>query len=345
MLKGKLVFICVMMISVIALVSCSNKTTNNIDDKEYITINESQKTTVYEYGISSKKLNREKICNYFLPDYDVNNMPEEQANGFTFVDSGDKTLAMGKGRIQYSINDDADVKSEIMFYYLFPDLLELGYDTKSDITDVEKDEDIKKIKQEIEDLILESDDEKIKLNRALKIEKKELQDIIKKIEKVEEDIYEIEDWEGNEYIALEYEIEKNNILMMGIEEPAQGYEVDVIGAQPTYIQVLVANGEILNLEASGLVSVDNYEEVIILSKEEALNIASREYEDVLTNETRELLNVKLEYVVIPDWTEETSQPNRMIPYWCIINTINGDEKYEDAIRINAINGGNLSYGE
>lgn len=345
MLKVKIVFTCIMMISVIALVGCSNKTTNNIDDKEFITGNENQNTTVYEYEISSKKLNRENICNYFLPDYDVNNMPEEQSNGFTFVDLGDKTLAMGKGRIKYSINEDADVKSEIMFYYLFPDLLELGYDTKSSVTDMENDEEIKKIKQEIEDLILESEDEKIKLNRALKIEKKEMQDIIEKLKDAEEDIDEIEDWEGNEYIALEYEIEKNNILMMGIEEPAQGYEVDVIGAQPTYVQVLVANGEILNMEVCGLVSVDNYEEVNILSKEEALNIAEKEYEDVLTNETRELMNVKLEYVAVPDWTMERSQPNRMIPYWCIINTIKGDGEYEDAIRINAIDGGNLSYGE
>lgn len=172
-----------------------------------------------------------------------------------------------------------------------------------------------------------------------------MQDIIEKLKGVEEDIDEIEDWEGNEYIALEYEIEKNNILMMGREEPTQGYEIDVIGAQPTYIQVLVANGEILNLEAYGLVSVDSCEEVIILSEEEALDIASKEYEDILTSETRELMNVKLEYVAVPNWTMESPQPNKMIPYWCIINIIKGDEEYEDVIRINAINGGNLSYGE
>lgn len=345
MSKVKIVLICVMMISVIVSVGCSNQTTDNIDDKEFVTRNEDQNTKVYEYGISSKKLNRENICNYFLPDYDVNNMPEEQSNGFTFVDLGDKTLAMGKGRIKYSLNKDADIKSEIMFYYLFPDLLELGCDTKSNVTDMEKNVEIKKIKQEIEDLILESEDEKIKLNRALRIEKKEMQDIIEKLKDAGEDIDEIEEWEGNEYIALEYEIEKNNILMMGIEEPAQGYEIDVIGAQPTYIQVLVSNGEILNLEACGLVSVDDYEEVVILSKEEALDIASKEYEDILTSETRELMDVKLEYVAVPDWSMESPQPNRMIPYWCIINIIKGEEEYEDAIRINAINGGNLSYGE
>lgn len=179
MLKVKFVFICVMMISVIALGGCSNQKTNNIVDKEFITGNENRNTTVYEYDISSKKLNRKKICNYFLPDYDVNNIPEEQSNGFTFIDVGNKTLAMGKGRIIYSINEDADVKSEIMFYYLFPDLLELGYDTKSNVADIENHEEIKRIKQELQDLILESEDEKIKLNRALKIEKKRCKILLK----------------------------------------------------------------------------------------------------------------------------------------------------------------------
>ena len=50
MSKVKIVLICVMMISVIVSVGCSNQTTDNIDDKEFVTRNEDQNTKVYEYN-------------------------------------------------------------------------------------------------------------------------------------------------------------------------------------------------------------------------------------------------------------------------------------------------------
>ena len=50
--------------------------------------------------------------------------------------------------------------------------------------------------------------------------------------------------------------------------------------------------------------------------------------------------------MIPDWTTEISKPIELRPYWCIIKNVEEDgEQYITADRINAITGGNLSYGE
>ena len=49
----------------------------------------------------------------------------------------------------------------------------------------------------------------------------------------------------------------------------------------------------------------------------------------------------MEYVVVPDWEEQ--EQYKLVPYWCVqIDSPSGNSSAE---RINAITGGNLSYGE
>ena len=84
----------------------------------------------------------------------------------------------------------------------------------------------------------------------------------------------------------------------------------------------------------------------ILSSEEALGILQKEDEEIISDKTGEIEGIKLEYVMIPDWTTEISKPIELRPYWCIIKNVEEDgEQYTTADRINAITGGDLSYGE
>ena len=84
----------------------------------------------------------------------------------------------------------------------------------------------------------------------------------------------------------------------------------------------------------------------ILSSEEALGILQKEDEEIISDKTGEIEEIKLEYVMIPDWTTEISKPIELRPYWCIIKNVEEDgEQYTTADRINAITGGDLSYGE
>lgn len=300
---------------------------------------------VFEYEISDKTLDRKAICEVLLPSYNVEKLPDVQENECTFVEDGNSEIVMGKGIVEFKSDDDSSKKGELIFYYMFSDVMEAGYDSKEQVEEISKLNDVVVVENKLEKLFLNSEDEKLLLNRAIRVNKLEMQDLSKKIADAEGESDVIENWNENEYIALEYEIEKNDIAIMGYEEPEQGYEIDVIGAKPVYLQLIISEGQIIYLEAQGMIDIKEGKTEKIISEEQAIEKANEEFKDVLSDDKRNLKCVKLEYVPIPDWTVVNSKPVKLTPYWCVIYEMENEELYEYAIRINAVNGGMLSYGE
>lgn len=65
------------------------------------------------------------------------------------------------------------------------------------------------------------------------------------------------------------------------------------------------------------------------------------YVNTILNSQVTISRIWLEYVVVPDWEEK--EQYKLVPYWCVqIDSPSGNSSAE---RINAITGGNLSYGE
>lgn len=324
---------------------CSGSSSVSEDFKNTEHSDNTVQNDAQKYKISAKDFDREKVCKTVLDNYDITDIPPEQENGCTVIDLGESSLLIGKGNIDYKKNNSASAIGSLFFYYVIPGLLDTAHDPESEVTVLKDNEEVKEIESEIASICISGENEELNLIRAAKVEKSELQDIASKLQKSGEQEEEITEWEADEYIGLEYEIVKNNIPVMGIEEPDQGYKLEIWAAQPAYIQVLIENGKILYLTVRGLVQSEEPEKTTLISEEEAIQIAEKESEDVISNINWTVKEVKLEYVSVPDWSANLPQPKELIPYWCIIRSYEGEETIEDAVRINAITGGNLSYGE
>lgn len=299
----------------------------------------------FRYQISAKEFNREAVCDAVLENYDTDQIPQEQENGTTIIDVGESSLLIGEGIVEYQKNSNASNIGSVFFYDIIPGLLDTVHDPKAEADTLKSDAGVTEMENKLAGICISGDKEKLNLNRAVKMGKEELQDVFAQLQKNGEQIDEITEWEADEYIGLEYEIVKDDIPVMGLEEPDQGYKAEIWAAQPAYIQMIIGDGKILYLSARGLVESGESEKVTVISKEEAIQIAEKENEEILSDTDWEIEEVKLEYVSIPDWSAELPQPKELVPYWCIIQKSTGEETYKNAVRINAVTGGDLSYGE
>lgn len=339
------IFLTMIILSLEVLVcsGCGADTSPNQSvDADAKTIDQSE---VRIYQISAREFDREAVCDAVLENYDTSKMPPEQENGSTIIDVGESSLLIGKGSLEYQQNSNASNIGSLFFYYVIPGLLDTVHDPKSEADTLKDNADVKEIENKIAGLCVSEDGEKLNLSRAVRMEKGELQDILSELQKNGEQTDEITEWDADEYIGLEYEIVKEDIPVMGLEEPDQGYKMEIWAAQPAYIQIVIGNGRILYLTARGLVQSGESEQVTVISREEAIRIAEKENEDILSDTNWTTEEVKLEYVSIPDWSADLPQPKELIPYWCIIQKDGGEESYQTAVRINAVTGGDLSYGE
>ncbi|MCM1499554.1 MAG: hypothetical protein NC124_13900 [Clostridium sp.] len=304
-----------------------------------------EQSGMFTYQISAKEFDREAVCDVLLEGYDTSKMPQEQENGSTIIDVGESSLLMGKGSLEYQKDNNAANIGSMLFYYVIPEVLDTAHDSESEADVLKEEAEVKEIESKVAGLCISEDNERLNLSRAVKMEKSELENILSELRKSGEYTDDITQWEAEEYIGLQYEMVKDDIPVMGLEEPNQGYKIDIWAAQPAYVQVLIGNGRILYMSARGLVQAGENEEVMVISKEEAVRAAEKETEDVLSDMDWKTEEVKLEYVSIPDWSVDFPQPKEMVPYWCIIKKNEGEEVYEAAVRINAVTGGNLAYGE
>lgn len=290
-----------------------------------------------QYEISNKEFNKELVCDVLLNDFEKKNIPQELENGATIIeDKGSTLMLTSGGNLEYAVNESI---SEIKDFFFFYDLSDFGV-KENNLN--EENVEINNGQRKIRDICNLADDEDIHRIWAKKMSKNELQDIEKKIIKYDDSVEKIKSWDCQDYIGMEFEIVKADIPIMSLNEPAQGYSMEVYGARETYIQAIIGDGEIVYLRIQGLTEASEGKEISLISEKEALHIVEESESVIVSQNDWKIKEVKLEYVAIPKWESTLPEPDKLIPYWCIIRN---DGEYESAVRINAITGGNLAYGE
>ncbi len=294
-----------------------------------------------QYPIVWKQFEKETISNLLIENFDVAMMPEEQENGATIIDVGDCSLFFtSNGVLEFQNNQDAANMATLFFYYIFGDLTNEEIDFYEQAEQLQDTQDVKDSNDKLE-VMLGNDN--FLLNRACKMSGEKLKALEESLMQMNEEMDIVENWETGDYLALEYTITQDNLAILGVDEPQQSYVVDLEAAQPAYIRILYSNGKILYVSMRGMTDIAGEgEEVRLITKEEAMELAQAAQENIISGDTWENGEAVLEYIPVPDWTASLLEPEMLVPYWRIIQS-NGEA--ESVIRINAVTGGNLAYGE
>lgn len=309
---------------------------------DYVSAAERKEIKAYE--ITGKIFQTDIICDWLLEGKADSAKIEQQKNGSITVQADESNLFMNNGMIEFERDKSVSDIETLFFYYILSDLVKIEEPYIKDQQHYDACNEA--VIEQIETACQLGEGESIQLNSSCCLDKEILEQLAQELEKYGEEHMDTSKWTAEEYIGLEYELVKDNIPVMGVKEPTQGYYLDIAGAAPVYIRVLLGDERILGLSIQGMFEEKKNNMVSIISKEEAIRIAEEEEADIILKKGNISDEVKLEYVPIPDWNTGDGTPIELRTYWCIIKEIEeGEEKYTEAVRINAITGGNLSYGE
>ncbi len=154
-----------------------------------------------------------------------------------------------------------------------------------------------------------------------------------------------DDWsDADEIYYLEYELTKDGLpIYSGINEPGISMAVETFWTAETRITMMLDKNGIRYIASKGGIfdARPEAEAQTIISAEAALEAVKEIYVNTILSSQVTISRIWLEYVVVPDWEEQ--EQYKLAPYWCVqIDSPSGNSSVE---RINAITGGNLSYGE
>ena len=305
-----------------------------------------EKNEIEVYEISLKKFDYNKVCEWLLEKEPQECNIISQKNGSLIIESEESSVYVNEGTIEYKKDDMTSDIETLCFYYILPGLIDINEFVNADSGEMVDDSEDERIKNQIEHICEFKENETLQLIRSCKLSKETLVEVSEKLKQYGEENIDTSAWNAEEYTGLEYEILKDGIPVMGSEEPTQGYYLDIQQAIPAYVRVLMGDGKLIGVSIQEMFEEKSVYSTPILSSEEALGILQKEDEEIISDKTGEIEEIKLEYVMIPDWTTEISKPIELRPYWCIIKNVEEDgEQYTTADRINAITGGDLSYGE
>lgn len=143
---------------------------------------------------------------------------------------------------------------------------------------------------------------------------------------------------------MEYELTKDGLpIYSGINEPGISMAVETFWTAETRITMMLDKDGIHYIASKGgsFDASPEAEAQTIISAEAALEAVKEIYVNTILSSQVTISRIWLEYVVVPDWEEK--EQYKLVPYWCVqIDSPSGNSSAE---RINAITGGNLSYGE
>ncbi len=178
----------------------------------------------------------------------------------------------------------------------------------------------------------------------------ELEEGYKQTQKYQEDAQRgkettVDDWsDADEMYYIEYELTKDGLpIYSGINEPGISMAVETFWTAETRITMLLDKDGIRYIACRGGIfdASPEAEAQTIISAEAALEAVKEIYVNTILSSQVTISRIWLEYVVVPDWEEK--EQYKLVPYWCVqIDSLSGNSSAE---RINAITGGNLSYGE
>ncbi len=155
----------------------------------------------------------------------------------------------------------------------------------------------------------------------------------------------MDDWsDADEIYYMEYELTKDGLpIYSGINEPGISMAVETFWTAETRITMLLDKDGIRYIAGRGGIfdASPEAEAQTIISAEAALELVKEIYGNTILSSQVTISRIWMEYVVVPDWEEK--EQYKLAPYWCVqIDSPSGNSSAE---RINAITGGNLSYGE
>ncbi|MDE7431271.1 MAG: two-component system regulatory protein YycI [Lachnospiraceae bacterium] len=155
----------------------------------------------------------------------------------------------------------------------------------------------------------------------------------------------VDDWSDvDEIYYMEYELTKDGLpIYSGINEPGISIAVETFWTAETRITMLLDKDGIRYIAGRGGIfdASPEAEAQTIISAEAALEAVKEIYVNTILSSQVTISRIWLEYVVVPEWKEK--EQYKLAPYWCVqIDSSSGNSSVE---RINAITGGNLSYGE
>ena len=155
----------------------------------------------------------------------------------------------------------------------------------------------------------------------------------------------VDDWsDEDEIYYMEFELTKDGLpIYSGVNEPGISMAVETFWTAETRITMLLDKDGIRYIASRGGIfdASPEAEAQTIISAEAALEAVKEIYVNTILNSQVTISRIWLEYVVVPDW--EVKEQYKLVPYWCVqIDSPSGNSSAE---RINAITGGNLSYGE
>lgn len=155
----------------------------------------------------------------------------------------------------------------------------------------------------------------------------------------------VDDWsDADEIYYMEYELTKDGLpIYSGINEPGISIAVETFWTAETRITMLLDKDGIRYIAGRGGIfdASPEAEAQTIIGTEAALEAVKEIYVNTILDSQVTISRIWLEYVVVPDWKEK--EQYKLAPYWCVqLDSPSGNSSVE---RINAITGGNLSYGE
>ncbi len=155
----------------------------------------------------------------------------------------------------------------------------------------------------------------------------------------------VDGWsDADEIYYMEYELMKDGLpVYSGVNEPGISMAVETLWTAETRITMLLDKAGIRYIAGRGGIfdASPEAEAQTIISAEAALETVKEIYANTILDSQVTISRIWLEYVVVPDWKE--TEQYKLVPYWCV--QIDSPSGYSSAERINAITGGNLSYGE
>ncbi len=155
----------------------------------------------------------------------------------------------------------------------------------------------------------------------------------------------VDDWsDADEIYYMEYELMKDGLpIYSGVNEPGISVTVETFWTAETRITMLLDKDGVRYIAGRGGIfdAGPEAEAQTIISAEAALEAVKEIYANTILSSQVTISRIWLEYVVVPDWKE--TEQYKLAPYWCV--QIDSPSGYSSAERINAITGGNLSYGE
>lgn len=153
--------------------------------------------------------------------------------------------------------------------------------------------------------------------------------------------------EEEQLYYLEFTLSIDDIPFMGMKETGIHTVVDMDNFNmPNQICMILSDREIKYLSISNVYKPEGAAEEELLSVDEAVEILKTKYNQQLVSQNAIVFDrVWLEYLPLP--SKDDANEFELTPYWCFQQSVNGASVWSDVMaeRINAVTGGDLSYGK